>query len=98
MEKQINDYRVDAVKAHAAEHYEDGGWDVIVECYTDEMVLELVRGSRSVKGGSTKAPSAKPRSAGRRIDRAQEQTQRQNGCSACPLKRHWLPSHIRGAL
>lgn len=29
---------VEAVKAHALEHYNDGGWDVIVECFTDEEI------------------------------------------------------------
>ena len=27
---------VKAVKAHAIAHYEEGGWDTIVECYSDE--------------------------------------------------------------
>ena len=29
---------VDGVKAHAQEHYNEGGWDVVIECYTDEMI------------------------------------------------------------
>jgi len=29
---------VEAVKKHALEHYEDGGWDVIVECWEDEQI------------------------------------------------------------
>lgn len=33
---------VDAVKAHALEHYEDGGWDVIVECWEDEHIAEHI--------------------------------------------------------
>lgn len=32
---------VEAVKAHAMAHYNDGGWDVIVECYTDEEIVEI---------------------------------------------------------
>jgi hypothetical protein len=29
---------VDEVKAYALEHYEDGGWDVIVECWSDDDI------------------------------------------------------------
>jgi hypothetical protein len=32
---------VEAVKEHAQEHYEEGG-DVIVECYTDQMIAEII--------------------------------------------------------
>ena len=30
------------VKKHAEEHYEDGGWDVIAECWGDEDIRELL--------------------------------------------------------
>lgn len=30
---------IDAVKLHAKEHYNDGGWDVVVECHTDWEIL-----------------------------------------------------------
>lgn len=30
------------IKAYAQEHYNDGGWDVIVECWTDEELDELI--------------------------------------------------------
>lgn len=45
---------INAVKAHALEHYEDGGWDVIVECFTDHDILELIGNARST-GGAIKA-------------------------------------------
>jgi hypothetical protein len=35
--------KVDAVKAHAMEHYDEDGWSVIVECYDDEMIEEMLR-------------------------------------------------------
>lgn len=38
------------VKAHAQAHYTDGGWDVIVECWSDDQILEATRGSRTVNG------------------------------------------------
>lgn len=42
------------VKAYALEHYNEGGWDVIVECWTDEMIAsELVR-TRTLHGAVRK--------------------------------------------
>lgn len=35
---------VEFVKAHAVEHYEDG-WDVVVECWTDEQIGEQIAGA-----------------------------------------------------
>lgn len=31
-----------AIYAYAEDHYNDGGWDVIVECYTIDMLEEVV--------------------------------------------------------
>jgi len=39
---------VEAVKAFAEEHYEDGGWDVIVECWTDADILEHIGESKTI--------------------------------------------------
>lgn len=33
---------VEAVKAHAHEHYNNGGWDVIVECWEDQEIGDLL--------------------------------------------------------
>ena len=30
------------IKAHAEEHYNDGGWDVLVECWEDREIDELI--------------------------------------------------------
>lgn len=30
------------IKAHAVKHYEDGGWDVIVECWEDATIAEVL--------------------------------------------------------
>jgi len=40
---------VDAVKAYALEHYNDGGWDVIVECWEDTDILECIGDARTVE-------------------------------------------------
>jgi len=41
MKKQISEL-VQYVKDYANLHYEDGGWDVIVECWEDKDILELL--------------------------------------------------------
>lgn len=33
---------VNAVTAHAHQHYEDGGWDVVVECWDPYMIRDHV--------------------------------------------------------
>jgi hypothetical protein len=42
---------IDAVKKHANEHYEDGGWDVLVECWSDKDILNHLNtyGARTEK-------------------------------------------------
>lgn len=39
---------IDAVKAHAADHYEEDGWDYLVECYDDGDVAELIKGATTI--------------------------------------------------
>lgn len=36
------DEMVQGVKDHALAHYDEGGWDVIVECYDDEQIADLL--------------------------------------------------------
>lgn len=38
---------IDAVRAHAVEHYNEDGWDYVVECWEDYEILAVVRGSRN---------------------------------------------------
>ncbi len=45
---------VKAVKAHALEHYSDGGWDVIVETYTDDEIAAQIGQARTVRGALAK--------------------------------------------
>lgn len=33
---------IQAVRKHAYENYEQGGWDIVVECYDDGDILELI--------------------------------------------------------
>lgn len=33
---------VDAVRAYAAKHYDQGGWDEVVECWEDEDILREI--------------------------------------------------------
>jgi hypothetical protein len=39
---------IDQVKEHALRHYNDGGWDVIVECKTDDELSELIEGATTL--------------------------------------------------
>lgn len=43
-----------AVRAHATENYSRGGWDVIVECYDDEAIAEVIGRARTIKGALAK--------------------------------------------
>jgi len=45
---------VDAVKAHALAHYEDGGWDVVVECFDDAEIAEVIGKATTVSGALRK--------------------------------------------
>jgi hypothetical protein len=45
---------IDAVKAHALAHYQDGGWDVIVETYDDGMIAEQIGKARTPAGAIRK--------------------------------------------
>ncbi len=38
---------VAAVKKHAEDHYNDGGWDVIVECWTDQELCAHIMQSKA---------------------------------------------------
>lgn len=38
---------LDAVKAHAREHYNDDGWDVIVEAFENDDLLKLIEDART---------------------------------------------------
>jgi hypothetical protein len=42
MKKQIGEL-VQYVKDYANFHYEDGGWDVIVECWEDKDILKVLK-------------------------------------------------------
>ena len=39
---------VTAVRKHAQEHYNDGGWDVIVEACDDEWIVKAINDSSPV--------------------------------------------------
>ncbi len=41
---------INAVKAHATEHYDTAGWDLVVEAYSDSELAELVQTCRTAKG------------------------------------------------
>ena len=38
-----------AVKSHALEHYEESRWDVVVGCYSDEQIAEVIGKTKTCK-------------------------------------------------
>jgi hypothetical protein len=43
MEDVMNEQTlINAVRKHAMDNYEQDGWDVLVECYDDGDILELI--------------------------------------------------------
>jgi hypothetical protein len=44
-----NAEKVAAVRTHAYKHYEDG-WDVVIECWDDEEILERVGKAETPEG------------------------------------------------
>lgn len=53
-----NQRLVDAVRAHAVEHYTEGGWDVVVEAWTDQQIIDLVHRCRTEAGAVAKVAEA----------------------------------------
>jgi len=41
---------VTAIKAHAIAHYEQDGWDYVVECYDDAQIADIIKTARTEKG------------------------------------------------
>jgi hypothetical protein len=41
---------VAAIKAYALKHYEDGGWDVVIEAWTDEQIAETIGKASTLRG------------------------------------------------
>ena len=41
---------IEAVKSHAYENYENGGWDYVIECLTNDDIARIIGKRRSVRG------------------------------------------------
>ena len=41
---------IDAVKSHAIANYEIDGWDIVVECYSDEDLFTIIGNARTIAG------------------------------------------------
>jgi hypothetical protein len=51
LEKAVNEAMqalVEGVKKHAIKHYEDGGWDYVVETMDDEDIADLIGFARNI--------------------------------------------------
>lgn len=49
-----SDSKVGAVKAHAKEHYEEDGWDIVIETMTNSDIYNVVKHTRSDKAAIKK--------------------------------------------
>ena len=38
---------VERIKRHALTHYNEDGWDILVECWTDEYIADHIRGCKT---------------------------------------------------
>jgi hypothetical protein len=45
---------IEAVKKHAIENYEINGWDIVVECYSDEDIFTVIGNARTISGAIKK--------------------------------------------
>lgn len=48
------EYLVAVVRGVAQRDYNTGGWDVIVECWTDEMIADQIKGAQTAMGALRK--------------------------------------------
>jgi hypothetical protein len=46
----MNNDLIAAVKAHALTHYEESGWDIVIETYSDSVIAEIIGKCRTAKG------------------------------------------------
>lgn len=59
---------VKAVKNFANENYEKDGWDIVVECYSDAEIEEIIGGARTPAGAIKKVKAAVAPAAGSRAE------------------------------
>ena len=45
---------VQAVRAHALKHYDEKSWSYIVEAFSDEEILEEIKGAKTPQGAINK--------------------------------------------
>jgi hypothetical protein len=49
---------VSAVRAYALKHYEQDGWDYVVECWEDKDILDIVKGCKQESQAIRKVKTA----------------------------------------
>lgn len=42
------------VRQYALDHYNDGGWDFIVEAWDDEAIADAIKGAKTLRGAVRK--------------------------------------------
>ena len=48
--EQTKDELVALVRAHALAHYDEDGWDILVECWEDEQIKQALGRSKKASG------------------------------------------------
>ena len=54
MKNETNDELVAAVKAHAYKHYNEGGWDYVIETMSDDDIKRQIRICKTKEGAVAK--------------------------------------------
>ena len=63
---------LEQVKSHALAHYNEGAWDIIVECYTDNELAALIGRASTLAGALRKCQDVIKPIAERRAEHALE--------------------------
>lgn len=62
------EFLVRAVRRHADKHYDNDGWDILVECWSDDEIAEVIGGARITPRAILKVRAALKPLAGHRSE------------------------------
>ena len=54
MNSLVTPLLIKAVRDYALAHYEEDGWDYVVEAWDDEAILEVIKGCKTANGAIRK--------------------------------------------
>lgn len=82
---------MEAVKQYAADHYNEGGWDVVVECYDDAELIAQIGDAESLEAALDAFRPAVSVWADRQAD-AERERHDAIGCNRTGCK--WCGAHV----